>query len=258
MKIGLLNGPSQYRIFLLAGVFGLSLSSFEGMAQAKKSGKKGKKGAKVEEVIPMPPPLAMNNAVDSVSYAIGVNVATYFKAQGLDSVNNDLLLKAFNDVFSSDSLWLNEMQANMTLQQKLQQFASEKLNKRKAEDAAFLAENKKREGVVETATGLQYEVLKAGTGTVFPTDASRVRVHYTGTLINGKKFDSSIDRGQPLDIGVGQVIKGWTEALKLMKVGDKFKIYIPSSIGYGDRGAGADIPGGAALIFEVELLEILQ
>jgi len=205
-----------------------------------------------------PAPLQMNDAVDSVSYAIGVNVASYFRTQGVDTLNYRLLNKAFEDVLKGRPTLMDEMQSNMTLQEKLQAFAAKKIAAVKEEGAKFLAENKKRPGVVETPSGLQYEVIKAGTGGVHPTDASRVRVHYTGKLINGKKFDSSVDRGQPLDIGVTQVIKGWTEALKMMQTGDKWIIYLPSSIAYGDRGAGADIPGGAALIFEVELLEILN
>lgn len=207
---------------------------------------------------PVAAPLTMKDAVDSVSYAIGINVASYFRTQGVDTLNYKLLNKAFEDVLKGRRTLMDEMQSNMTLQEKLQAFAAQKINAVKEEGAKFLAENKKRPGVVETPSGLQYEVIKAGNGGVHPTDTSRVRVHYTGKLINGKKFDSSVDRGQPLDIGVTQVIKGWTEALKLMQTGDKWIIYLPSSIAYGDRGAGADIPGGAALIFEVEMLEILK
>lgn len=210
---------------------------------------------KTPVVVPAP---AMKNAIDSLSYAIGVNVASYFKTQGVDTMNYKLLNKAFADVLGGKTPLLDEMQANMTLQEKLQAFANKKINAVKEESAKFLAENKKRAGVTELPSGLQYEVVKTGTGTVHPHDTSRVKVHYTGKLINGKKFDSSVDRGQPLEIGVGQVIKGWTEALKLMKEGDKWIIYMPSSLGYGDRGAGGDIPGGAALIFEVEMLEILK
>lgn len=211
----------------------------------------------VKPVVKSKPAPLMKNALDSISYAIGVNVASYFKTQGVQTMNYALLNKAFEDVLKGKTPLLDEMQANMTLQEKLQAFANKKINIVKEESAKFLAENKKKAGVVTLPSGLQYEVITKGTGTVHPADSSRVRVHYTGKLINGKVFDSSVERGQPLEFGVTQVIKGWTEALKLMKAGDKWILYIPSALGYGDRGAGADIPGGAALIFEVEVLDIL-
>lgn len=200
----------------------------------------------------------LKTIIDSISYAVGVNMATYFKSQGVDSVNFTLINRAFNEIMNEDStVLMTEMQANTTLQEKLKIFADMKIKEQKEKDSIFLAENKNRPGVQTTASGLQYEILTKGTGTVHPTDASKVKVHYTGKLLNGKKFDSSIDRGEPLVFGVGQVIKGWTEALKLMKQGDKWNIYIPSELGYGDRGAGANIPPGAALVFEVEILEVL-
>jgi len=120
---------------------------------------------------------------------------------------------------------------------------------------AFLEENKKVEGVVETESGLQYLVLHRGEGEQKPTASSKVKVHYHGTLIDGTVFDSSVDRGQPLSFGLNQVIKGWTEGVQLMNVGDKFRFFIPSKLGYGNRAAGKITPG-SLLIFEVELLEI--
>jgi FKBP-type peptidyl-prolyl cis-trans isomerase len=122
---------------------------------------------------------------------------------------------------------------------------------------AFLEENKGREGVKTTASGLQYEVITEGTGPI-PSAEDRVRVHYHGTLIDGTVFDSSVERGEPAVFGVGQVIPGWTEALQLMPVGSKWKIYVPSELAYGERGAGADIGPNTTLIFEVELLEIVE
>eukprot|EP01123_Difflugia_compressa_P015986 TRINITY_DN942_c0_g2_i1.p1 TRINITY_DN942_c0_g2~~TRINITY_DN942_c0_g2_i1.p1 ORF type:complete len:163 (+),score=40.20 TRINITY_DN942_c0_g2_i1:70-558(+) len=130
----------------------------------------------------------------------------------------------------------------------------DKYHQRKSKQ--FLEENAQKEGVVTTASGLQYKVLSKGTSKVSPTAADTVEVHYRGTLINGKEFDSSYKRGQPAKFGVGQVIKGWTEGLQLMSVGDKFEFYIPSELGYGAAGAGKDIPGHNALIFEVELIGI--
>ena len=119
----------------------------------------------------------------------------------------------------------------------------------------FLADNGKRAGVTTTASGLQYEVIKAGTGNK-PAATDQVKVHYHGTTIDGSVFDSSVDRGEPVTFGLGQVIKGWTEALQLMPVGSKWKIYIPSELGYGEQAAGPKIKPNSTLIFEVELLSI--
>ncbi len=128
----------------------------------------------------------------------------------------------------------------------------------KALGQAFLAENKKRAGVMTTASGLQYEVLKKGEGTVSPGPTDQVEVHYHGTLINGKVFDSSVQRGETITFGLNQVIRGWTEGLQLMKEGDKFKFFIPSDLAYGNNSPGAGIPPGATLIFEVELFKVTK
>lgn len=127
----------------------------------------------------------------------------------------------------------------------------------KAEGSAFLAANKDKEGVKTTSSGLQYLVLTPGTGTVHPTARDSVKVHYHGTLISGKVFDSSVDRGQPISFGLNQVIKGWTEGLQLMVVGEKTRLFMSSDLAYGDNGSGP-IPPGATLIFDVELLGINQ
>jgi FKBP-type peptidyl-prolyl cis-trans isomerase len=121
--------------------------------------------------------------------------------------------------------------------------------------AAFLAENKKREGVVETASGLQYEIMVEGTGKKPSGPFAKVNTHYHGTTIDGVVFDSSVLRGEPISFGLNQVITGWTEGLQLMPTGSKYKLFLPHHLAYGERGAGRDIPGGATLIFEVELLE---
>jgi FKBP-type peptidyl-prolyl cis-trans isomerase len=128
--------------------------------------------------------------------------------------------------------------------------------KEKAEGDAFLAKNKQKKGVVTTQSGLQYEILKPGDGAK-PTPSNQVTVHYVGTLLNGKEFDSSVRRGEPATFGVTQVIQGWVEGLQLMPLGSKYKFYIPANLAYGERGAGGDIPPFAALIFEVELIKIL-
>jgi len=148
---------------------------------------------------------------------------------------------------------LNEVQTEIQKQQqeKTQQAASAN----KTEGEAFLAANKSKDGVVTLPSGLQYKILTAGTGPK-PTESDSVKCNYKGTLIDGKEFDSSYKRGQPATFAVGQVIKGWTEALELMPVGSKWQIFVPSSLGYGERGAGAEIGPNATLIFEVELLSI--
>jgi FKBP-type peptidyl-prolyl cis-trans isomerase len=124
-----------------------------------------------------------------------------------------------------------------------------------AKGEAFLAENRKREGVIETASGLQYEVMVEGTGKKPSGPFAKVNTHYHGTTIDGVVFDSSVLRGEPISFGLNQVITGWTEGLQLMPTGSKYKLFLPHHLAYGDRGAGRDIPGGATLIFEVELLE---
>ena len=148
---------------------------------------------------------------------------------------------------------LKELQAD--LQKKQEVMMSQMSDTNKKEGAAFLAANKAKEGVVTTPSGLQYKIVKQGTGSK-PTANDTVVCNYRGTLINGKEFDSSYKRGQPASFPVSGVIRGWTEALQLMPVGSKWELYVPSELAYGDRGAGADIGPGATLIFEVELLSI--
>ncbi len=143
----------------------------------------------------------------------------------------------------------------MSLFDRLQNKTRETLDAEIAKGRAFLEENKKRSEVKETPSGLQYEVITEGTGNKPSSPMSQVTTHYTGTTIDGKVFDSSVKRGQPLSFGLNQVIKGWTEGLQLMTVGSKYKFYIPHELAYGERGAGGAIPGGAALIFEVELID---
>lgn len=195
-------------------------------------------------------------AEDSLSYAIGVQVADFYKMQGVENVNADMVKKGFNDVYKNTPT-ITPDQASMTIQQKLQEFMNSKNKMVKEEGTKFLEENKKRDGVITLPSGLQYEILKAGTGPI-PTAQSTVLAHYAGSLINGKEFDNSYKRGEPLEIPVTGVIQGWVEALQLMPVGSKWKLFIPSELGYGDRGAGRDIPGGATLIFDIELVEILK
>ena len=220
-------------------------------AQAKKS------TAATKPMVAKAPVSSMKSSLDSFSYAIGLNIAENLKAQGISSVNSTLIVKAFNDVFAGKTRAMDMQASNMVVQQRFAKMSEAKSSVEKQAGIKFLEENKKRPGVKTTASGLQYEVLTAGTGPM-PADTSTVKVHYTGTLTNGKKFDSSVDRGQPIDLRVNGVIPGWTEALKMMPVGSKWKLFIPSDLGYGDRGAGQDIPPGATLVFDVELISIVN
>ena len=197
-----------------------------------------------------------------LSYSLGVNVATGVKAQGVESIDSDAIAKSFKDVFEGNNLEVTEAESLQFLQTYFKELQGKKqladAEKAKAlaeEGVAFLAENAKKEGVTTTESGLQYEVLTKGEG-ASPTTDDSVTVHYTGTLIDGTIFDSSVERGEPATFGVSQVIPGWTEALQLMSVGDKFRLVIPSELAYGPRGSGAKIAPNSTLVFEVELLNI--
>jgi FKBP-type peptidyl-prolyl cis-trans isomerase len=206
----------------------------------------------------------MKTTVDSVSYAIGADIGANLKRSKMDSLNVDLMAMGLQDGMDSAV----KIDAE-TLQQVMQSFMMRMQAKRMAEEQAegeenrlagekFLAENGKRSGVVTTPSGLQYEVIKMGTGAK-PLASDQVKVHYVGTLINGEEFDSSVRRGEPAVFGVGQVIRGWVEGLQLMPAGSKWKLFIPSDLAYGPSGGpGGSIPGNSALIFEVELLEVLK
>jgi FKBP-type peptidyl-prolyl cis-trans isomerase len=200
--------------------------------------------------------------IDSVSYAIGVlvganNLKQLESAPGGSEINKEAMASAFRVASLGEEAALTEEQANGVVQKFFESAGQRQAQKALEEGNAFLEKNKARTGVTTTTSGLQYEVITAGTGAL-PVATDQVRVHYHGTLIDGKVFDSSVDRGEPVVFGVNQVIPGWTEALMLMPVGSKWKIYLPSEIGYGDRGAGGDIGPNSVLIFEVELLEIVK
>lgn len=198
------------------------------------------------------------NQEDSVSYALGLEGASFYKSQGFTHVNSKMVQKAFDDVFEGKKILLTPEQSNMSIQRKMQEYMSAKSSTEKEAGKKFLAENKKRAGVIELPNGLQYEILTKGTGAI-PKVTDTVSAHYAGSLINGKEFDNSYIRKQPIEIPVTGVIQGWVQALQLMPVGSKWKLYIPSELGYGDRGAGnGGIPGGATLIFTIELLAIVH
>ena len=198
----------------------------------------------------------MKSETDSVSYAMGASLANFYKSQGVNQLNIALVTKAIEDVMK-DNCALTEEQINMSISDYLQKIKGAKMEKVKSAGTAFLAENKSKPGVTTLPSGLQYMVLTEGTGPK-PTATDKVRCHYHGTLIDGTVFDSSVDRGQPATFPVNGVIKGWVEALQLMSVGSKWRLFIPSELAYGDRQAGAHILPGSTLIFDVELLEIAQ
>jgi FKBP-type peptidyl-prolyl cis-trans isomerase len=192
---------------------------------------------------------------DSVSYAIGVSMqsgASQFPVElDFDKVAAGLKAAAAGKA-------VMEIEDAHDYLAKISQAEQESANKRNREEGiAFLAENKKREGVVVTESGLQYEVVRQGDGPV-PTVNDQVKVHYTGYLIDGTKFDSSVDRGEPAVFGVTQVIEGWTEVLQLMPAGSEYKVFIPSELAYGERQMGGDIQPGSTLIFDVQLLEVVE
>ncbi len=205
----------------------------------------------------------LENQIDSVSYCLGADIGANLKKSGAEKINTDLFVQAMKDAFAESELLIDEQKRMevirdyfQSLQEEQRKLQSEKFEKNLEEGIAFLEKNKKNEGVKVTESGLQYVVLKEGSGET-PTAESRVKTHYKGMLIDGTVFDSSYGRGEPLEFSVQGVIKGWTEALLMMKTGAKWKIFIPSELAYGDRGAGGTIPPHSVLVFEIELLEIV-
>ncbi|MEO8583588.1 MAG: FKBP-type peptidyl-prolyl cis-trans isomerase [Flavitalea sp.] len=210
----------------------------------------------VKKISPAVKTPTLKSALDSFSYAVGLSMAGFYKEQGVHNINNALVVKALNDVKNGKPL-LDDSQTNNVIVSFMTNMKSEKAVGAKKEGQAFLDSNKNKPGVVSLPSGLQYTVVKEGSGAK-PQLTDKVKVHYEGSLINGKIFDSSIQRGEPIELNVNGVIPGWTEALQLMTVGSKWKLFIPSDLGYGDNGAGADIKPGATLIFDVELLDIVK
>jgi FKBP-type peptidyl-prolyl cis-trans isomerase FklB len=192
---------------------------------------------------------------DSISYAIGLNHASFFKQQGVKKLNMALINKAVTDVLGNKPLLFNDRTANTVMNKLLIQIEEAKVKPTIDAGNAFLANNKKRPEIKVTNSGLQYEIITQGEG-IKPTMADTFVCHYRGTLIDGTEFEASYNRGQPLIMAVTQVISGWKEGLQLMPVGSKYKFYIPYNLGYGAFGNPPVIPGGAALIFEMELLDV--
>ena len=194
------------------------------------------------------------NELEKVSYSIGINVATSIKSEGLDSINSFYISKGFQDVFENKDLAINIEESNKIIGEYFNKKQDAKNQRLAIDSKIFLEQNKQKDGVMTTESGLQYLILSEGRGNN-PTLNDNVTVHYHGTLIDGTIFDSSVDRKQPATFPLNGVIPGWQEALQMMSVGSKWKIFIPSELAYGESGAGAISPN-STLIFEVELLSI--
>lgn len=229
----------KYSAFILFASFTVfSFTSCDG--QKKSKGGEGKK---------------IITTVDSVSYGIGATIGRNLKKDGLDSIDVELLSQGIKEVFEGKDLAFTPEAAQTIIQAYVQGIQSKKGEVSVAAGKEFLVENSKKEGVITLPSGLQYTVIKAGTGPK-PGPEDKVTTHYHGTLVDGKVFDSSVDRGQPVSFAVNGVIPGWTEALQLMSVGSKWKLFVPSNLAYGERGAGGDIGPNETLIFDVELISI--
>ena len=194
--------------------------------------------------------------MDKISYALGLSIGNNFLTSGIKNLKIDDFIKGLDDVLSEKTAAISYDEAKKIINDYFVKLQTEqvKLNKEAGEE--FLRINKNKSGVVTLPSGLQYEVLKKGAGAK-PKATDKVKCHYHGTLINGTVFDSSVKRGEPATFGVSQVIQGWVEALQLMETGSKWRLFIPSELAYGNRGAGEVIGPDCALIFEVELLDIV-
>ena len=201
--------------------------------------------------------------MDKLSYALGIGIGSQLAGMGAKGLNIDDFAQAVKDVISGTPLKVDNAEAQSLVQaffqeqeEKQRAAAAEAGKVAKADGESFLAENAKKEGVVVLPSGLQYQVLKEGNGKK-PSATDQVKCHYEGTLIDGTIFDSSYQRNEPATFGLNQVIAGWTEGVQLMSEGAKYRFFIPYNLAYGERGAGAQIPPFAALVFDVELLKVL-
>lgn len=191
-----------------------------------------------------------------ISYALGLSMGNNFRATGIDNLDVEEFVKGLQDVFDEKQPSMTYEEAQQVINEYFSDLQSKHMELNKKAGEEFLAINKNKDGVVTLPSGLQYEVLKQGEGKK-PGATDQVRCHYHGTLIDGTVFDSSVERGEPAVFGVNQVIAGWVEALQLMNEGSKWRLFIPSNLAYGSRGAGQTIQPNSALIFDVELLEIV-
>ncbi len=237
--------------YLLALGFMLTLLQVDSNAQNTKSASK----AKTAEKAVTKTETTKTSKMDSLSYGLGLLLAQNVKQLGLENIDGPSLSQAIQDVLEGKEPKMSVDQANMMVSNEIAAVSEKKAGPVLEEGKAFLAENQKKAGITTTSTGLQYEVITSGSGAT-PKLTDKVTTHYRGTLINGQEFDSSYKRGEPATFPVNGVIKGWTEALQLMKEGDKWRLYIPYDLAYGERGAGQDIPPYATLIFDIELIKV--
>ena len=230
---------------VLLGASLLVLSS-NAMDQGDKK-KKPKEDSKKSTVV-------LANENDSLSYAIGISVANNISSSGIVGLNENIMGQAILDHANKMNQLPNEM-VDPYIQGILARRESEKAAKTMEQETTFLKENKLKQGVITTESGLQYKIIREGIG-LSPDDNDTIVVNYKGSLVDGKVFDSSYERNEPITITAGQVIQGWGEGLKLMKAGGKYELFIPQNLAYGEQGAGGVIPPFATLIFEMEIIEI--
>ena len=201
--------------------------------------------------------VVLKSSVDSLSFSFGYLIGNNLFVQNVEDINQKIFMKGFNYGYSDQKTTLSVEEANRIIQQYFQNMISDESKQNLEKSNAFLEENKLKEGVTTLSSGLQYTIITAGTGES-PKPEDKVKVHYTGRLIDGTVFDSSVERGEPIVFGVNQVIPGWTEALQLMQPGAQWILYIPPALAYGENGAGGVIGPNQALIFEVELIEVVK
>lgn len=198
----------------------------------------------------------LTGELDRFSYALGMSVASNLIKSGVKKINPEIFLLALNDTFSGEMPKMMPGEANKILEEFMEKGTGDKANNNLEEGLTFLAENKSKPGVIELPSGLQYKILEPGDGDL-PSPVSQVKCHYHGMLIDGTVFDSSLERGQPAIFQVTAVIQGWIEALQMMPVGSKWRLFIPPELGYGEQGAGGVIGPNTTLIFDLELVEIV-
>ena len=194
--------------------------------------------------------------MEKISYALGLGIGQQLKSMNIENFDIKEFSRSIEDVMAGRDTDMTAREAQVMLSEYFQKKEKEQAEENIAKGKAYLDENGKREGVITTKSGLQYEVLTEGTGKS-PKATDKVRCHYEGRLTDGSVFDSSYQRGEPADFGLNQVIAGWTEGVQLMKEGAKYRFHIPYLLGYGERGAGASIPPYATLVFDVELIKVL-
>ncbi len=236
-----MNKKSIFTIIISIGYLGLN-------AQTKKPVTK----APVKTIVKAPVKLSQQ---DSASYGFGLKIAEGLKNDGVKSLNYSLISKAMQSVFSGSATMLTSAESEQAIARFLAEVRKQKFASAIADGDKFLAENKVKPNIITLPSGLQYQVIKAATGQK-PKATDEVTVHYTGTLTNGKKFDSSYDRNEPVTFPLNKVIPGWTEGVQQMPVGSKYRLFIPAKLGYGENGAGEDIPPYSVLIFDIELIKI--